>query len=317
MASGEYIQLPVIDFSLLNYRDPNTRVWESVKTEVFQALQEYGCFQAIVSGVSPELQNSVYDAMKELFDLPFETKSKNTASRMFHGFIGNTPILPLYESMGIDEPYIEKQVENFTNLMWPQGNAQVCEDIHLYSNKLFELDAMVMKMVFESLDLGPYFNEYMELKCYTLKLMKYRVPKPNESDLGLHAHADSGIMTILHQNDVEGLEIQMKDDKWFKVKLSPHLFTVMVAETLNVWLNRRLHVPYHRVFIRENKTRFSLGLFALPKVGKLMKTMEEMVDEEHPLSFKSFDYDEFIKFLFRGGQGKEKYAVKAYCSVLN
>lgn len=223
------------------------------------------------------------------------------------------------------------------------------EDIHLYSNKLFELDAMVMKMVFESLDLGPYFNEYMELKCYTLKLMKYRVPKPNESDLGLHAHADSGIMTILHQNDVEGLEIQMKDDKWFKVKLSPHLFTVMVAETLNVsninmvepenyiidshllnaynnkfenfdiqvWLNRRLHVPYHRVFIRENKTRFSLGLFALPKVGKLMKTMEEMVDEEHPLSFKSFDYDEFIKFLFRGGQGKEKYAVKAYCSVLN
>ncbi|KAI3525088.1 hypothetical protein L1887_03760 [Cichorium endivia] len=318
MGSRAYIQLPVIDFSVLNDQNPNTRVWDSVKTEVFKALQEYGCFQTTIAGMTPELQKSVYGAMNQLFHLPFETKSKNICTRMFHGYVGSSSQLPLYESMGIDEPFIEKQVEkNFTNLMWPQGNPQVCKDICIYSKKLLELDVMVKKMVFESLNLEHRFDEHLELTSYVLKLMKYRVPEPNESDLGLHEHADTGVMTILHQYDVEGLEIQTKEDEWFKVKLSPNLFIVMVAETLNVWLNGRLHVPFHRVLMRQNKVRFSLGLFALPKTGNLLESMEEMVDKEHPLLYKPFDYDEFFKFLLVGDQGKEKYAVKAYCGVLN
>ena len=76
-------------------------------------------------------------------------------------------------------------------------------------------------------------------------------------------------------------------------------------------------MPYHRVVMTENNTRFSLGLFAVPKTGKIMKTIEVMANEEYPPCFKPFDYDEFIKFLSRGGQGKKKYAVTAYCGVLN
>ncbi|KAJ0700749.1 putative oxoglutarate/iron-dependent dioxygenase, isopenicillin N synthase [Helianthus annuus] len=93
---------------------------------------------------------------------------------------------------------------------------------------------MTKKMVFEILNLEMYLHEHIELTNYVLKLMKYRVPEPNESNLGLHTHADAGVMTILHQNDVEGLEILTKDDEWLKVKLSPNLFIVMAGETLNV-----------------------------------------------------------------------------------
>ncbi|GKB14735.1 probable 2-oxoglutarate-dependent dioxygenase AOP1 [Tanacetum coccineum] len=310
-----YIQLPVIDFSAIDNRNPDTHDYDSVKTKILEAFQEYGCFQASIVGVSPELQNSVYDVMKHLFDLPLETKSKNTSTKMFHGYFGNSPLLPLYESMGIDDAYNPEQVENFTNLMWPQGNPQARQIIQTYAKKLWEFDAMVNKMLFESLNLDKYLNEQAEITNYVLKLMKYRVPEPNDSKLGLHSHADAGVMTILHQNEVEGLEIQTKYDEWLKVKLSPNMFIVMAGETLNVWLNGRLHVPLHRVMMRATKTRFSLAFFQLPLAGNILKPMEEMVDDDHPLLFKPFDYGEFIQFYITGGTGIQKYAVKAYCGV--
>lgn len=104
----------------------------------------------------------------------------------------------------------------------------------MYVKKLWELNVMTKKMVFEILNVEKHLNEHMELTNYVLKLMKYRVPEPNESNLGMHIHADSGVLTILHQNDVEGLEILTKDDECLKVKLSPNLFIVMAGETLNV-----------------------------------------------------------------------------------
>lgn len=93
---------------------------------------------------------------------------------------------------------------------------------------------MVKKMLFESLNLEKYLKEQAEKTNYVLKLMKYRVPEPNDTNIGLHSHADAGVMTILHQKDVEGLEIQTKYDEWLKVKLSPNMFIVMAGETLNV-----------------------------------------------------------------------------------
>lgn len=125
MGSDGYIQLPVIDFSVLSDPNPDPCAYETIKTKVLDAFQKYGCFQASIGGVTPELQNSVYDAIKYLFDLPIETKSKNTSTQMFYGYLGNSPRLPLYESMGIDDPYIPEQVQNFTHRMWPQGNSQV------------------------------------------------------------------------------------------------------------------------------------------------------------------------------------------------
>ena len=130
MGSDGYIQLPVIDLPMLNYnQNPETTDhllhWDSIKTQVVESLKKYGCFQASIDGVSPELNESVYGAIQQLFDLPLEIKTKNVSTHMFNGYIGNSIPLPLYESMGIDEPYVHQEVENFTNLMWPQGNPQV------------------------------------------------------------------------------------------------------------------------------------------------------------------------------------------------
>ncbi|KAD6794657.1 hypothetical protein E3N88_05553 [Mikania micrantha] len=386
MGSDGYIQLPVIDFSVLNNQNPDLCVYESIKTKVIKALQEYGCFHASIAGVAPELQESVYDSIKLLFEIPTETKSKNTSPNLFYGYIGNSPQLPLYESMGIDDPCIPEQVQNFTNLMWPQGNPHFSNDIQIYAKKLWELNVMTMKMVFEFLNLKEYLNEHIELTNHVLKLMKYRVPEPNEANLGMHDHADSGVMTILHQNEGEGLEILTKHNQWLKVKHSPNFFIdldevvrMMVLESLNLekymeehmeltsylvrvmkyrppaknesnmgllshadkniltilqsneveglevqskdgeWIKVKFSANSCVVMVGETfkgeKERFSIGLFSVPKWDKIIKAPEEMVDEEHPLLFKPFDYGEFFKFFIKEENINDKFALEKYCGV--
>ena len=112
------------------------------------------------------------------------------------------------------------------------------ESIMTYSKKLRELDEIVKRMVFKSLDLDKYLVEQMKSTSYLLKLMKYRAPEPNEADIGLHTHTDTNIMTILHQDEIGGLEIQTKNDEWIRVKASPNSFVVVAGETFNVSLFR-------------------------------------------------------------------------------
>ncbi|KAL8196664.1 hypothetical protein R6Q57_024629 [Mikania cordata] len=316
MGSKAPIKLPVIDFSQLKTNNPSSlSIWESTKTDVFNALQNYGCFEAS-SVVSIELQESVNDALKQLFDLPLETKLKNTSKTAFHGYV-QSPKVPLYESMGIGNPFDPENVDDFTDLMWPNDNPTFRESINSYSKKLHELDEIVKKMVFESLGLENYYCEQMKSTSYLLKVMKYRAPEADESDVGLHTHTDTNIMTILHQDEIGGLEIQMKNDEWIRVKVSPNSFIIVAGETFNVWLNGRLHVPFHRVVMNGNMARYSLGFFSVQRSSTLVKTFYEMVDEEHPLLYKPFDYAEFLKFFYKEGGIQSKFALKTYCGISN
>ncbi|GJX70591.1 probable 2-oxoglutarate-dependent dioxygenase AOP1 [Tanacetum coccineum] len=107
--------------------------------------------------------------------------------------------------MGIEDP------ESFSNLLWPNGNDEFNKCIQIYSDKLKELDEIVRTMVLESLNLEKYMNEHMELTSYLTRVMKYRVPQKDEPNAGLLSHADKTLVTILHENGVEGLEVQTKD----------------------------------------------------------------------------------------------------------
>lgn len=91
-------------------------------------------------------------------------------------------------------------------------------------------------MILESYDLDKYMDEHLDSTKYLLRLMKYKGPKTTETKLGLQSHTDKNIVTILYQNEVEGLEVQTKDGKWFDVKPSKGSFIVMIGESLHVSL---------------------------------------------------------------------------------
>lgn len=118
---SEIMKLPIIDFSSEELK-PGTLVWNQVKSQVHKALVEYGCFEASFDKVPIHLRKSIFECLQELFDLPLQTKLRNISKKPFHGYVGQYPQVPLYESMGIDDANIPREAEKFTQILWPQGN---------------------------------------------------------------------------------------------------------------------------------------------------------------------------------------------------
>ncbi|KAI3716305.1 hypothetical protein L6452_23543 [Arctium lappa] len=320
MGSETSPRLPFIDFSNVD-QNMNALDWDLTKSRVHQALTDYGCFEAFFPKISPELQTSLFDSMQQLFDLPLETKLKNRSSKPFLGYCGFLPGQPLYESMGIADPNILEKTESFTKIFWPEGNPEFSTVIQAYSKKLLKLNETVRRMVLESLGLEKYMVEHMGSTNYLFRVMKYRRPETDESDHGLDAHTDKSMITILHQNQVGGLEVQTKSGDWMKIKLSPNSFIVMVGDSFYAWTNGRLHAPIHRVKSASRvEDRYSLALFSIPKAGYVVKAPEEFVDEQHPLLFRPFELIEFFQYYgSEAGQNAQvqdaQSPLKIYCGV--
>ncbi|WMV34621.1 hypothetical protein MTR67_028006 [Solanum verrucosum] len=292
------IKLPEIDFSHEDLK-PGTLVWNQVKSQVHKALVEYGCFKASFDKISIHLKKSIFEVSQELFDLPLQTKLKNISTRPLHGYIGQCPQIPLYESLCFDDANIHNKAEKFTQTLWPQGNSFFCKTIQSYSEQLSKLDQIVNRMILESLGMEKYMDEHMNSTNYLLRLMKYKAPQSSETEMGMNVHTDRSNLTILYQNQVNGLQILTKDGQWINVDPTPDTFIVMIGDPLHAWTNGRLHAPYHRVIMRGKEARYSIGFFSRPKAGHIIKAPKELVDEDHPLLFKPFVHAEYLDFCYR------------------
>ncbi|XP_030464478.1 probable 2-oxoglutarate-dependent dioxygenase AOP1 [Syzygium oleosum] len=314
MGSMAELKLPVIDFSSPRLK-PGTAEWTAVRDKVKQALETYGCFEARFQKVPIDLQKSTLGSVRELFDLPLQTKLQNVSRKPYHGYVGQYPMVPLYESMGIDDADVYEKVDGLTTTLWPEGHPNFSKTIQSFSQKLSELDKMVRRMILESLSVEKYLDEHMNSTNYLLRVMKYEGPQTTDTKLGLNSHTDKNIVTILCQNEVEGLEVQTKDGEWYSTQPSPNSYIVMIGDSLYAWVNGRLHSPHHRVMMSGNKARYSVGLFSIPKGGYMIKAPDELVDEEHPLLFKPFDHVEFLGFYYTEAGQRAEFALKTYCGV--
>ncbi|KAI3996194.1 hypothetical protein MKX01_022688 [Papaver californicum] len=280
-------KLPVIDFSRDDKLNPGTDYWLSIRTKVCHALQEYGCFEAVYGNkVSLELHNEMFQAIEELFDLPLgqlqqcENQDSKYFTQTLLRYVAEASVRPLLEGMGIDDAPILEQVSSFTNLMWPEGNRSFCGTVHSFTKRVTELGQTVTRMVFENYGVEKYYNSHIESMNYLLRVMKHRKRQASESNLGATPHTDKSYITVLHENQVHGLEVQTKSGDWIKVTPTPGSFIVMTGDA-----------------------------FLLVEVPK------ELVDEHHPLKFKPFSQIGLVNFMMTEEGQKAESTVTAYCVI--
>ncbi|PPD98325.1 hypothetical protein GOBAR_DD04658 [Gossypium barbadense] len=318
MSSTTPAMVPVIDFSNQNLK-PGSPKWDLVKSQVREALEEYGCFEALFDPIL-ELRKAVFGALQEAFDLPLQTKKLCVSDKPFRGYSNLRS--GVFQSLAMDDAHIAENFEQcLTNTLWPQGNISFSRTLASFTQLASELQKKILKMILESFGLEKYMDELIDSTNYQLRVMKYEKPKTNDSTHALAAHCDTNTMTLLYQNEVNGLQIQSKDGEWINMKPSPNSFIVLIGESLSVWLNGRLPSPSHRVMMKGNEDRYSLGLFTRPRGGYVIKVPNELVDDNNPILFKPHDHEEYLKFYYSEiAQAAVKPGgyisrLKAYCSV--
>ncbi|KAG8492491.1 hypothetical protein CXB51_009750 [Gossypium anomalum] len=325
MSSTTQAMVPVIDFSNQNLK-PGSPEWDLVKSQVREALEEYGCFEALFDPIL-ELRKAVFGALQEAFDLPLQTKKLCVSDKPFRGYLN--PSSEPFQSLTMDDAHIAENIQQcVTNTLWPQGNISFSKTLASFTQLASELEKTILKMILESFGIEKYMDELIDSTNYQLMVMKYEKPNTNDSTHALAGHCDTNTMTLLYQNEVNGLQIQRKDGERINMKPSPNSFIVLIGESLSVWLNGRLPSPFHCVMMKGYEDRYSLGLFTRPRGGYVMKVPNELVDDNNPILFKPHDHEEFLKIYYSeftqavaqsegSAVQSEGYIsrLKAYCSV--
>ncbi|KAL1818648.1 hypothetical protein DCAR_0414843 [Daucus carota subsp. sativus] len=301
-------QLPIIDFTEANLR-PGSGSWLLTSNEVRHALEEYGCFVAVYDKINMQMSNDVFRASKELFELPLETKVKNVSDNIYYGYL-KLPVIPLYESLGIRNATTCDGIRSFGNTMFPSGNEKFCKTMHSHANQLAELEQMVARMVFKSYGVEKHYESHVNSMDYLLRVMKYRLPQKEESNVGAHVHTDKSFITILHENQVGGLEIKTKANEWIAMRIPPFCYLVMAGDALLAWSNGKIHSAFHQVIIKGEKQRFSVGLFSF--VNGIIEAPEELVDKEHPRQYKPFHHYDLMDFYANDEDNKTECTMQAF-----
>ncbi|KAH0974253.1 hypothetical protein GBA52_016152 [Prunus armeniaca] len=236
------------------------------------------------SKVPPELQKTFFDAFDELFNFLVDTPEKPFRA----GYITSSS---RQKGLGIVNGTNPKETQEFTHHFWPDGNDQFRESADLYARVMAEIDHAVTRMVFENYGVEKYHDDHFQSTSHTLRFLTYKEPKKFEVDVGLRSHTNKNFSTVLHQNHVNGLEINTKNDEWVVFDPLPSSVIFIAGDGFQVWSNDRIRA-------------FNKGMIQVP---------DELVDKEHPLRYKPLNHLEFLRA--HKDVGETEYAAQAYCAI--
>ena len=97
----------------------------------------------------------------------------------------------------------------------------------------------LLELLTEGLGLEPTrFNHYVENERMMSMRFNLYPPCPQpELAIGLRAHTDPHLLTVLHQDEVAGLQVFI-DEQWVTVKPRPDCFVVNVGDLFQVKLKQ-------------------------------------------------------------------------------
>ena len=97
-------------------------------------------------------------------------------------------------------------------------------------------------------DLGvelDFFADKFDRPMATLRLLRY--PAATGNPIGAGAHTDYGNLTLLATDDVGGLEVRTRSEKWIEASALPGAFVVNIGDCLMRWTNDIYVSAPHRV----------------------------------------------------------------------
>ncbi|PKI54470.1 hypothetical protein CRG98_025153 [Punica granatum] len=135
-----------------------------------------------------------------------------------------------------------------------------------------------------------HYREFFEDSCSIMRCNYYPPCKEPSHVLGTGPHRDPNSLTILHEDQVGGLEV-FTNGKWHKVR--PHPDALALS-------NGRYRSCLHRAVVNEYKERMSLAFFFSPAVDKVVRPVQDLLhgDSVFPArKYPDFTWSVFLRFI--------------------
>lgn len=186
---------------------------------------------------------------------------------------------------------------------WPQQVDGFQDAMAAHYGAFSELALQTTELVFAALKLsdnaiqqhrGDRTSSNMRLNHYTIG---DPVPADERADLNelgdvaLGHHTDLGLLTLLIQDNVGGLQALAADDAWIDIEPRPGTIVINLADCMQVWTNDGYRAAVHRVLPMQGSDRMSIPYFLNPPRDCIVTPIDELVTGApayRPFSFKEF-----------------------------
>lgn len=275
----EQTQVPIIDVSPLWKESGST---QKVAQDLRKACTEYGFFYICNHGISEQLQEDLAVLSHEFFQLAVAEKMQikmALGGKAWRGFF------PVKGELTSGKPdlkegiYFGSELEETDERVkagWPMHGknlfpAQIPafrKVVLQYMAAITELGHQLMRGISLSLGLDKdYFNGHFTYDPLTLfRIFHYPSSdkKPDDANLwGVGEHTDYGVLTILKQDSVGGLQIKSKGE-WLEAPYIPNTFVCNIGDMLERMTRGYYRSTPHRVKNRTTKSRLSFPFFFDP-----------------------------------------------------
>jgi isopenicillin N synthase-like dioxygenase len=115
-------------------------------------------------------------------------------------------------------------------------------------------------------------------------------------------HADSGVLTVLHQRGTyEGLQVLHRDGRWETVTLRPESLVINIGELMSRWTNGVWPATMHRVLAGPTPAdcRSSIAMHFLPNIDATITPLPSLVGAGKPRYEPISTYDWQHEFMER------------------
>lgn len=283
--------IPVIDVTALVSNSGGDE--NAVAMRIRDACCAHGFFYIVGHGVSIELQQRLEDLSREFFALDLETKMKIRMELGGRAWRGYFPVGVEYTSgkpdkkegiyfgseLSASHPKVRANVPMHGANLFPEI-PRFKETVLEYLDSMVELSHAVMRGIALSLGLeGSYFRDrYTDDPLILFRIFHYphvevQATRAAEQEWSVGEHTDYGILTILRQDTVAGLQVRSKS-QWIDAPPIPNSFICNIGDMLDRMTGGFYRSTPHRVLNISGQSRMSFPFFFDPNVDVEVKAID-------------------------------------------
>ncbi len=295
------IKIPTIDFSC--YDENDDAAMAALADEVYQALSTAGFMKITNSGISPDEIDAAFELAHWFFRLPEPQKSRSAYGSASENFG--------YQSVGVEtldptQPADLKQTFTMRDVprhdaadpRWPSDNFRT--GVTGFYESCLQAAYRIQRVFSIALDQPrDFFTQYYGGENVTLRFLYYPSQASNEVEkgqLGAGAHTDYGMITLLFQRDVSGLEVQDAAGRWHGVSPEADAIVINTGDLMERWTNGKFRSTPHRVQPRtDGQDRFSIAMFVDPDSATPVRVLDTCLAEGEAPRFPEVTAGEHIQ----------------------
>ncbi|CAL0330042.1 unnamed protein product [Lupinus luteus] len=302
--SVEDLNEPLIDIGVLQKGDEAAIA--KAAALVRNACIKHGFFQVTNHGVNQDLISAAYEEVDTIFNLPLSKKlSAKIKPGLVEGYSGAhadrfTSKLPWKETFSFKYSYerneSESQAVDYFNRVLGEDMNRTGLVYQKYCEAMTELSLTIMELLAISLGLDrKHFREYFKDGEGIMRCNLYPPCNASKLTLGTGPHSDPISLTLLHQDQVGGLEVYV-DNKWLAVRPRSDAFVINIGDTFMALTNGIYKSCLHRALVNSEVKRKSLVYFVSPKGDKTVRPPESLIGTEEPRKYPDFKWADLFEF---------------------